>query len=343
MCIWFFILTLLHFFNVKGQFVFHGINFLNGEWSVPKYDTTDAKNEIVNIYKQTGNNCIQLTFGWYQKTINDTLIYKNDTSTPTDSELLSIANYTNLFLGCVVLRPTIIILNNNNGQDTHRDIGKYFIENEQWNLWFSNYTYFINYYANLSKQINSYTHQYVIGRELVYTTQQNDQWLKLIDNIKTNSLYKGKLRYDAMSGNENNVKFWSELDYIGIDAYYSLVNNTLSPTLDELINAWKPIASSLKSLHKQYNKYIIFGEVGYCSNHGTNIDPYKCLQSNQSLDINAQTNCYDAFFEGLWTQVPNYGVFFWSWHTDPNDKGNENKGYTINGKNAAGLVRYYWG
>ena len=43
------------FYDVNGLFVLNGFNFLNGEWSVPKYNTKEAENEIINMYKQTTN------------------------------------------------------------------------------------------------------------------------------------------------------------------------------------------------------------------------------------------------------------------------------------------------
>ena len=313
-----------------GYFVLSGFNFSNGEWSGPKYNTTDATNEIGDMNAQTSNNCVQLTFAWYQNTINDTLIYKNSTLTPSDDRLIYISNFIKKYILCVVLRPTIIIVNNNNGQYSHRDIGKYFTTKTQWDLWFSNYTSFINHYASISKQVNA--DQYVIGRELMYTTSKNDYWIDLINNIKIT--YNGNLRYDAINGNENNILFWSNLDFIGIDAYYSLVTTTLQPTISQLNDAWKPIVNSLNLLYTKYNnKMIVFGEIGYCSCYGTNINPDQCLQSNQPLNITAQENCYSAFLNSIYSQPFTYGVFLWNWKTDSNDKGNQNKGYTVNGKN----------
>ena len=127
--------TIMNPMNSKS-FLGSGFNFVNGAWSEPKYDTQESYNEIYNIYKQTASNCWQLTFAWYQHTINDTFIYRNNATTPSDEQLLTVTLHITTSYGCVIWRPTIVIVNTNNGQDSHRDIGKYFNTNQEWDLWF---------------------------------------------------------------------------------------------------------------------------------------------------------------------------------------------------------------
>ena len=102
----------------------------------------------------------------------------------------------------------------------------------------------------------------------------------------------------------------------------------------------------MQNLSTFWNRSIIFAEIGYCSNFGTNINPGSCWsqESNTSaLDLTAQSNCYSAFFQAIWSKQNWFnGVFFWGWTTDPNAGGVKDEGYTPNGKPSADVCKQYW-
>ena len=64
-----------------------------------------------------------------------------------------------------------------------------------------------------------------IGTELEGTATQTSNWLNVISDVK--SIYSGKLTYSANCGSpaiQTPVGFGNSLDYIGIDAYYTLTS-----------------------------------------------------------------------------------------------------------------------
>jgi hypothetical protein len=47
--------------------------------------------------------------------------------------------------------------------------------------------------------------------------------------------------------------------------------------LADVISSWKPITDSLGQLSARFgNKPVVFTEVGYCANTGSNVDPAQC-------------------------------------------------------------------
>jgi hypothetical protein len=62
---------------------------------------------------------------------------------------------------------------------------------------------------------------FALAPNCINTTEREDEWRALISNIR--KVYSGKLIYAANFHEEyEHVKFWDALDYIGVQAYFSL-------------------------------------------------------------------------------------------------------------------------
>ena len=320
----------------------NGFNFLNGQWSGPKYNSQDAEDMVSSIINQTGANWIQFTFCWYQPTIESTgpIAPKTGTS-PTDDELQSIFSFSQSNNLKTIMRPCVDPTDMSNGE-WRGEIGCDF-NSTQWDSWFESYMNFINYYANLAVKLN--VDMFVIGLELICASHQASHFINVANSVKdifSKSNVNIPIRYDANHGNEREVEFWSDVDYIGIDAYYPIDSSNNSPSVDDLIRGWEPIVSNLSILSQENdNKGIIFGEIGYCSSYATNVDPAHCYQSSQ-LNMTAQMNAYNAVFQTIYQQDYFNGILWWSWLTDPNDSGDDNTGFTVNNKPTAALCNKYF-
>jgi hypothetical protein len=69
-----------------------GVNFLNGQWSSPKFTSTDAM-QSVNLLRHSATDYLALTFCWYQWNITSTSIYAKPGVSPTDTEISFITQY----------------------------------------------------------------------------------------------------------------------------------------------------------------------------------------------------------------------------------------------------------
>merc|ERR1712178_27184 len=98
------------------------------------------------------------------------------------------------------------------------------------------------------------------------------RWRKAINAVK--AIYKsGKVVYGASKDTVQNVKFWDALDFVTVIPNIGLAVNEDSPSLDTLMEAWKPYIATMQSLNEQYNKKILFHELGYRSGVGANQCP----------------------------------------------------------------------
>lgn len=144
---------------------------------------------------------------------------------------------------------------------------------------------------------------------------QPEKWASLVKEIK--QIYHGKITYAANWDDDfNDIKFWDQMDYIGIQAYYPLTQNK-NPKLSEIKKGWTRHIKKLDKLAKKYHKPILFTETGYRSDETATIEPW-VWGSSDTLDNNVsfqtQNLAYEALFQKLWNKDWFAGVYFWQWH-----------------------------
>jgi len=185
-------------------------------------------------------------------------------------------------------------------------------DTKNWHEWFSNYQEFILHYAQLA-QTNK-IEILCIGTELVIASSHEVEWRKLIREIR--KVYSGKLTYAANFNEEyERIKFWDALDFIGIQAYFSL-SKTSHPTTEELVNNWSTHLQSVEKVYEKYKKPVVFTEIGYRSTEDAAIEPWKWPQENKDATASAETQarCYEAFFKSAWKKEWLAGAYFWKWY-----------------------------
>jgi len=186
-----------------------------------------------------------------------------------------------------------------------------------WNTWFDNYETMIMHYATLAERLD--IEALCIGTELYQTTKQHpEKWVDLISNIR--EVYSGELTYAANWYKEfEEIEFWDQLDYIGIQAYFPLSNKD-KPSKNEILNNWKKHKQSMYQVAEKFNKKIVFTEIGYKNTADSarepwswpqNLDKESVTQSNET-----QVALYQAMFESLYHEEWVDGFFIWKWfHT----------------------------
>jgi hypothetical protein len=181
-----------------------------------------------------------------------------------------------------------------------------------WQKWFSNYEKFIVHYAQLAEK--NKIEIFCIGTELHKTISREKEWRAMIGKVR--SVYKGKLTYAANFHEEyEQVKFWDALDYIGVQAYFSLTQNK-DHLLNDLKKGWDAPMAAIERVHKKFNRPVLFTEIGYRSDNKAGIEPWAWPQENNGAEISneAQANCYSAFFQSAWKKSWLAGVYFWKWY-----------------------------
>ncbi len=301
-------------------------------WWSGQYVNPDADLALANLH-DTGANWISLIVTQYQDNISSTVIYST-IATPTDIDLIHVITQAHSLGLNVMLKPHVDLAND----PTHwrGQIGQDFTETE-WNAWFITYQDFINHYAQLA-QTNG-VEQFCVGTELSATQSKASDWRAAITDVR--SYFNGSLTYAANHGDETNITWWDAVDYIGVDAYYPLTGKS-DPTVEELKTAWQPFVSTLEAVAFTWNKSIIFTEIGYRSQDGTNQHPWD-WQIGGKVDLQEQADTYKAAFESVFNQSWFAGIYWWAWETDPFQGGPCEDGYTPYDKPAEDVLRAWYG
>ena len=107
----------------------------------------------------------------------------------------------------------------------------------------------------------------------------NKKWEELIKQTK--ELYSGNITYAANFDNYQEVGFWKDLNFIGINAYFPLrkyqpiISDTVKRTL--FLNAWDSIFMEIDSFridNQLNNNPVIFTELGYTYRKNSTIEPW---------------------------------------------------------------------
>ncbi|MGH9464654.1 MAG: glycoside hydrolase family 113 [Thermoanaerobaculia bacterium] len=211
-----------------------------------------------------------------------------------------------------------------------------------WDAWFASYRDFLLHYARLTERLG--IEALAVGTELHGAAAARPQaWRDLIAQVR--DVYSGKLTYAAnWNGEFEEIAFWDDLDWIGIQAYFPLAEHE-RPTLEELVAGWRRHLPALEALHRRTGKPILFTEIGYRSVASAAIAPWRWPEeAAETIDIDTQARCYEAFFAAVWPQPWLAGAFFWKWY--PRAKAHFEvpwaTDFTPQGKPAEEVLRRYY-
>lgn len=222
----------------------------------------------------------------------------------------------------------------------HNDwIGTYQLDSEEeWREWEKSYSEYILAYAKMAQEHQAEV--FCIGTELKYAAiTRHDYFILLIAQVR--KVFHGKITYAANWDSYQDITFWNELDYIGINAYFPLSQKD-NPNLEELELAWKPVVETLDEFHSKFGKPILITEIGYRNvNKGAgNQWDLDSEPRNDSL----QALAYRAFFTTVYPKSWIAGAFLWKWEFDlenasPNTRFTR---YSPQGKPAADVISTYF-
>jgi len=211
---------------------------------------------------------------------------------------------------------------------------------EEWLEWETTYRDFILTFAAIADSVDA--DMFCIGTEYrKAAVKRAPFWRKLIKEVR--EVYGGKVTYAANWDNYENIVFWDDLDYIGIDAYFPL-SNKQTPSYEEMVASWNAISRKLKPFSEKYDKPVLFTEYGFKSADFSVSD--KVLHdSDLKVNQESQYNAYRAFFASIWNEPFMAGGFLWKWSffQDQSNSGWTNPKFTPQGKPAFKIVKEVYG
>jgi len=280
---------------------------------------TDLSDYSIIYLSQLGVGHIALMAVYYQEDASSKNIFADAKKTVSDESVGHAINIIHALGMKVMLKPHVDLLD----EEARSNI----IPSEEW---FASYKAFIMHYAELSAKYN--VELFCIGTELSNTTtaKWKEKWSDIISSIR--KVYKGPITYAANWDEYETVSFWSDVDYIGMDAYFPLTDKN-NPPKEELIKAWEKHAATLEGWLKASNltKPIIFTEIGYDTLEGSNKQPWRILPTLAKYieSQEEQANCLESLLTVLSNKSWFKGLYWWNYFPRP-DIGP--LGYTLRGK-----------
>lgn len=216
-----------------------------------------------------------------------------------------------------------------------------FHSEKEWIMWEEQYKRYLMIFVQIA--IDEHVEMICIGTEIYLSaTKRATFWIELIADIR--KVYHGKLTFSANWDHYRNIPFWNQLDYIGISAYFPLLEDK-QPEKDKLMNAWKPYTVEMKEFSKNLHKKILFTEFGYLCVDGCAGKTWELEMNIASHPINqtAQATSLDALLETFMKETFWAGGFLWKWF--PNMDGHEGypeRDYTPQGKAAEFILKKWY-
>jgi hypothetical protein len=250
-----------------------------------------------------GNTSMAIVSTWYTPNLTSSTIAPDPKRTPSDAAILHAMAQARADGLTPVLKPHV---------DSNTGDWRGYISASDPDAWFASYQKMLDHYADLATQGGA--GMLVIGTELkgmsgsAYTTR----WQALIAELRQR--FSGKLTYAANYNEYQAVKFWNRLDYIGVDAYFPLASVS-DPSLSDLLGAWtsRGYVNSLRTIATNYNRKVLFTEVGYRSEPDTAMHPFQ-WSGAPAIDLGAQSTAYEAAYETFASQQSWFaGMYWWFW------------------------------
>lgn len=204
---------------------------------------------------------------------------------------------------------------------------------------FERYYRWMRHYALMAEQARAEI--LCIGVELMSMTEgEPTDWSEMVHRIRR--LYSGRLVYAANWYREfDHVRFWKDLDYIGVNAYYPL-SGSREPSDEELRKGFDRVMEALRAVQERYDKPVLITEVGFTSTPAPWTQPHE-HDRRKPVDLEAQARSYELAFAAFKNAPPWLrGLYWWKWPSDPSHGGARDTGFTPRGKPAEHVVRRWY-
>ena len=239
--------------------------------------------------------------------------------------------------------------------DLYSGVWRALIHPDSQGNWFRSYTAMITRSARLASELN--IELLCVGTEFVVATQPSfsSSWRTVLDSIR--QYYNGRLTYAAnwngayaagiATPEFEQVDFWSQLDYIGIDSYFPLTDSPDEPLplLSVAIARMQNEAQRIGAVSSRFGKPVIITEVGIQSVHGALSSPWDFSLGKvpgAAQENGVQELYYRVTIDAMGNQPWCIGMFWWNWESIPSTFASTN--YTPRNKPAATwLYKWYSG
>ena len=147
-------------------------------------------------------------------------------------------------------------------------------------------------------------------------------WTSLIADVRHD--FGGWLTYSANWDEAENVLFWDQLDFIGVNAFYPLADHNEATTAEYFAGAAR-IRDQVATLTEVLDMPLLFVEVGYTTRANAAVEPW--LWPDGMTDVvyseEEQARALDASFQAFVPERFFAGFFLWRYYANLDDVSQE--------------------
>lgn len=283
---------------IKGfNFTHEGYRIYNG------YLSESAKKSLLKLKEIHSNSISIVPFGFMSSESDPTIFWANQTGSENDESIIYCGLNAKKIGLKVMLKPQLWLRHG-------KWCGEIEMENEDdWSKYENEYRLWIIHYAAIAQQ---YKFEFLsLGVELLKFTKLRPEYFRsLVSDIR--KIYDGQITYSANWYDEaDNIQFWNELDFIGINSYYPLSKKE-NADVSELKSEAENLAQHFSSLSKKWNRKIVFTEIGFAKNISPWVMPHE-EKNNSIFSEIEQANCYKIISDEWLNQDWCGGFLWWKW------------------------------
>jgi hypothetical protein len=207
-----------------------------------------------------------------------------------------------------------------------------FQDEAEWARFFSSYEEWIVRVARLSAAADAFA----VGTELDLTVGHEQEWRHIIAAVRGET--EAALTYCASWNRYEEVPFWDDLDAIGIQAYFPLVEHDGMPSAEEIREGWDGIVARLDAFAEAQDRWIVFGELGYNRSLEAAVRPWEYRQNSDPRAEELQALCLDAALASVAGSRRIVGAFLWKWFPGELPHGN----FRMSAPAMRGVISRHW-
>jgi len=177
-----------------------------------------------------------------------------------------------------------------------------FRDEASWKRFFTDYERWITEVARVTAEADGFA----VGTELEQTTHR-PEWPRIVRAV--DAVTPAPLTWAANWDRVDDVPFWSELDVIGVQAYYPLTDG--APDRASIDAGWQRRMAELRALHARTGKHIVFTELGYPRLPNAASQPWS--HGDQADYESLQLMLLDAALDAISREPAVIGAFLWKW------------------------------
>ena len=207
-----------------------------------------------------------------------------------------------------------------------------------WAAWWKSYRRYVLHHALLARWAGA--DLFCVGVELSKTIGREAEWRDLIAAVRL--VYPGPVTYAAnWYGDLETVRFWDQLDYVGVDAYFPLA---AAPGADRaaLLKGAQEVAGRLARAARRSGRPVLLTEVGFAARREAWMSPH--LEGGEYSEDD-QATAYEALFGALGRQPWLAGTFLWKAFSSPEGEGGRRRSasdFRFQGRRAEAVIGHYY-